>query len=63
MNRPINEYYINCAKNIYHANFDILTMNKIAGVDEGNNEKYFPLLYALRRGVRYIEFEVWVQSI
>jgi len=60
MDRPLNEYYINCAKNIYHANFDLLSMTKIAGFNFRHNDRNFPLLYALSRGARYIEIDVWV---
>ncbi|EAS01168.2 phosphatidylinositol-specific phospholipase C, X domain protein (macronuclear) [Tetrahymena thermophila SB210] len=59
MNKPINEYYISSAKNIFHANFDIITMRQIAGFNYNDHEKYFPLLYVLSRGARYIEIEVW----
>ncbi|KAL4450891.1 hypothetical protein ABPG74_011733 [Tetrahymena malaccensis] len=59
MNKPINEYYISSAKNIFHANFDIITMRQIAGFNYSDHEKYFPLLYVLSRGARYIEIEVW----
>ena len=62
MDKPINEYYINSAKNIYHANFDIITMTKLAGRNIGNADQTFPLLYALSRGARYIEIEVWVKK-
>ncbi|KAL4494961.1 hypothetical protein ABPG72_015661 [Tetrahymena utriculariae] len=59
MNKPINDYYISSAKNIFHANFDIITMRQIAGFNYNDHEKYFPLLYVLSRGARYIEIEVW----
>lgn len=38
MDKPINEYFINSAKNIYHANFDIITMTKLAGRNIGNSD-------------------------
>lgn len=62
MNRPINEYFINCAKNIYQVNFDLLSMTKIAGLNFRHNDRHFPLLYALGRGARYIEIEIWVTA-
>ena len=31
MERPLNEYHINCAKNIYKCNFDTLTIDQISG--------------------------------
>lgn len=60
MDKPINEYFVNSAKSIYHSNFDILTMTKLAGRTFERSDKHFPLIYALSRGARYIEIEVWV---
>ncbi|KRX06806.1 PLC-like phosphodiesterase, TIM beta/alpha-barrel domain [Pseudocohnilembus persalinus] len=64
MDQPITNYYINSAKNIYSCNLDLgayYHFPEASGseYEEEWEDKYKPIFFALQKGVKFFEIEIW----
>lgn len=64
MEFPLTHYYVNSCISPYDCSINIseifnISDDKINFLNEKDYNDWLPLLFALKRGVRYMEIEVW----
>ena len=63
MDYPINDYYINSARNVYICNLNLAKLINLDGMEaEEWESKLMPLYFVIKKGIRYLEIDVWVNK-